>query len=159
MEWWVPVGVQVGAFPDEESGPWSYEIQLGEKIEALSDVEFVIWRYAGRPDEDEPTPDIAAIRADLAERGLLAIVAEPTRFALAHRLTPLLLGLGPTLIGLPGRVLATVAEETYEVWARSPEFPTLHATCANVSPDALSAVLADLPVLLTTAAAAVEVAR
>jgi hypothetical protein len=85
----------------------------------------------------------------LRERGLL-VRGDDAGFARAHRLMPLLLGLGHSrlapgrfAIGLPGREMFTVTAETFRAWSTAAG--SLEQTCG----DNLDVVLEELPALLS----------
>lgn len=113
----VPIGHFLGTFP-EAGGGWCVEVRVGPQVHTLDPEQARVW---AEPWAKHPP----AVVAELADRGLLAVLADGTveRFARDHRLVPLLAGLGAGAeggyeyeLGVPGRPLVTVDRVTYDLW-------------------------------------------
>jgi hypothetical protein len=143
-----PIGHGVGA----------RRVRRGVSFHDLSDAEFVVWTVAhGRPEalpDEQPwlrrhvldaaagVDDPAAVLDTLLERGLLVEVdrAAATGFARAHRVMPLMLGLGTIAedrslfgIGFLGQPVLGVGHVVYDLWQWSPMDDTLWATCESAA--------------------------
>ena len=149
-----PVGHCVGA----------RRVRRGVSFHDLSDAEFLVWTAAhGSPvalgnrekhGDEQPwhrrhvleaaggVDDPAAVLDTLLERGLLVEVdrGSATGFARAHRMMPLMLGLGSIAddrslfgIGFLGQPVLSVGHVVYDLWQWSPMDDTLWATCESAA--------------------------
>lgn len=145
----LPVGLYLGMFPGDESGQWVHEIRVGGEVHELTGSQFETWAAVR---DHRATRELGPPARDDAQRlrhgGLLVPVDDPG-FARAHRLMPLLLGLGHSrltpgrfAIGLPGREMFSVTAQTFRAWASAAG--SLEHACG----DSLEVVLEELPALL-----------
>ena len=142
-----PIGHGVGA----------RRVRRGVSFHDLSDAEFVVWTAAhGTPEalrDEQPwlrrhvveaagVDDPAAVLDTLLEQGLLVEVDGDgaAGFARAHRVMPLMLGLGPVAddrslfdIGFLGQPVLSVGHVVYDLWQWSPMDDTLWATCESAA--------------------------
>jgi hypothetical protein len=159
------VGHYLGAFP-EDDGRWYHEIRRGPDIEQLTDEQARAWAAPGDPGHQPATID------ELTRRGLLVPLSwsDATGFARAHRMLPLLCGLGPDpddggrwQIGVPGQPLVGVDRLGYDLWIEAGGHPSLWAACESYAgpgdPHAvLLALLERLGTLTATGAACLDLA-
>ncbi|MEO3927828.1 hypothetical protein ABGB07_28755 [Micromonosporaceae bacterium B7E4] len=127
----VAIGHYLGLFPVEQD-QWGHEVRRGPDIERLTEPEARAWAAPGDPSHQPSILDT------LVGRGLLVLVSwdDATGFARAHRLLPLLSGLGPDpddpdrrRIGTFGRPIVSVDRLGYELWAEAGGQPSLWAAC------------------------------
>ncbi|HEY0448951.1 hypothetical protein [Actinophytocola sp.] len=144
----LPVGHDLGAFHPGDGAAAVRQVRLGAEIVELSTEEFQVWSLAhGIPSGDTvsctpadlssplSSPDaVAALR----DRGLLAEVTPDSaqRFAAAHRLLPLALGLGNTAeepwlfsVGLLYQPLVMMTGALFDLWQWAHLSPDLWLAC------------------------------
>ena len=163
----LPVGHDLGAFHpgDGESAPVR-QVRLGAQLNELTEAEFLVWTLAHGlvDDEGQPVPGTAAgigehvdepaAISSLVERGLLAEVTpgspESVRFASAHQLLPLALGLGnseeqPWLFaaGLLYQPLVMMTGAMYDLWQWAHLSPNLWSACQELAEVAAGAGIED----------------
>lgn len=163
----LPVGQSLGVFhPGDGTSAPVQQVRRGAELVELSDAEFLVWSLAhGLADaEGESVPctepaileyadEPAAIRS-LVDRGLLVEVVpgspESVRFASAHRLLPLALGLGndpeqPWLfsVGLLYQPLASMTAAMYDLWQWAHLAPDLWLACQELAVVATRAGIRD----------------
>lgn len=155
-----PVGHHVGARHRVESDEVLEQVRRGATFHDLTSQEYAVWTLAhGSPEAVqnevpwtrkavEELARVAGLTAvsevvdKLMETGLLVEVApgtdEALAFAKAHRVVPLMLGLGNTAdepwlfgIGFLGQPILQVTHPIYDVWQWSAMDDTLWATCLS----------------------------
>lgn len=159
----VPVGHYVGCEYDVlDPTDEPHRVRRGAVFHPLSGAQHTVWTLAhGTPDavgNDRPWPrrsvedlagaggltDVPATVDDLIERGLLVEVGAGstpvTDFAKAHRVVPLMLGLGPSVeepdlfgIGFLGRPALQVSHPVYDLWQWSTMDDSLWSTCESAA--------------------------
>ncbi|MGX7674409.1 DUF6244 family protein [Plantactinospora sp. DSM 117369] len=141
----VAIGHYLGLFPAEE-GQWHHEVRRGPDIERLTEPEARAWAAPGDPSHRPSILDT------LVGRGLLVPVSwdDAIGFARAHRLLPLLSGLGPDpekpdncRIGAFGRPIVTVDRLGYELWVEAGGQPSLWDACRRFAVTATEPTLID----------------
>jgi hypothetical protein len=191
-----PVGHYGGIRPGED-GPDTQVIRIGWKQHRIDEDAFGVWVLAhGLPEVGKGSwtvdqvieqsaaagiEDAASQLSRLADAGLVAMVDSPigaTRFARAHRMDVLFVGLGNTpdrldghAVGIPGLGTAAVLDpDCYELWQWGSVAPTLWHSCevrATVTAGhgeavdpakALMEVLGDLRFLIAHGCAYLDVA-
>ncbi|MFC6022189.1 hypothetical protein ACFP2T_39285 [Plantactinospora solaniradicis] len=167
----VAVGHYLGRFP-AGGERWCHEVRRGPVVERLTEIEARAWAAPGEPTHQPSTADA------LVGRGLLVPVSwdDATGFARAHRLLPLLSGLGPDpddpgrcRIGTFGQPIVSVDRLGYDLWAEAGGRPSLWDGCrryaaataepALTDPSAVLVALLDrLDTLTSTGAACLDLA-
>jgi hypothetical protein len=156
------IGHYLGIFP-ADGGRWCHEVRRGAGIEQLTEAEARAWSAPGAPTHEPSTLDT------LVDRGLLVPVSSDDAggFARAHRLVPLMSGLGPDPgdpdrchLGAFGRPVVTVDRIDYDLWVEASGQPSLWAACRATAdpPAALRALLDRLDPLICAGAACLDLA-
>ncbi|HEX3816499.1 MAG TPA: hypothetical protein VHX59_26960 [Mycobacteriales bacterium] len=153
----LPIGQQVGARFQTGQLVVAQQVRCGGKFHDLTERQAEVWQLAhGVPEEiDGQTPwqrssveqrlaGGGAIIDELTGLGLLVEVtpgtAEAAEFARAHRLVPLMLGLGNSAndpdtfgIGFLSQPVLQVSHAIYDVWQWSTMDDSLWNTCENAT--------------------------
>jgi hypothetical protein len=186
-----PLGHDSGVRPGAEQDV--HVVRLGRQQHRISEDAYGIWALAhGLPDggkrrwtandvvraaDRNQIPDGRARLHELIGAGLVVPVRDETAFVAAHRVDPLMVGLGNSpeqldahAVGVPGLGTAAVLDpSTYDLWQQSPLMPTLWHSCERRASSAaafgqylpaaaIAGVLADLRYLLAHGCAYLDVA-
>jgi hypothetical protein len=163
-----PIGQQVGARYQADQILAAQQVRCGGRFHDLTEQQAEVWRLAhGVPEEidrqipwqrgsvEERLPAAGPIIDELTRLGLLVEVAPGTaqaeEFANAHRLVPLMLGLGNSAtdtdtygIGFLSQPVLQVSYPIYDVWQWSTMDDSLWNTCENATDVARRAGSTDL---------------
>lgn len=152
-----PIGHQVGARYQAGQLVAAQQVRCGGRFHDLTEQQAEVWRLAhGVPEEidrqvpwqrsavEERLPGAGMVIDDLMSSGLLVEAtpgtAQAEEFAKAHRLVPLMLGLGNSAndpdtfgIGFLSQPALQVSHPIYDVWQWSTMDDSLWNTCENAT--------------------------